>query len=122
LVDELVALGHDEPLRLSPPGFGAPVPDGWAATFYYYAAWLVGEERVSVRPQDEYGLLDLPSLLGRPQRRTAVYTCGPEPLLAAVESGCEKWPSGALHVERFAAKKNATDRPRTTFEVELATR
>jgi ferredoxin-NADP reductase len=77
-------------------------------------------ERVSVRPQDEYGLLDLPSLLGRPQRRTAVYTCGPEPLLAAVEAGCEKWPSGALHVERFAAKKNATDRPRTTFEVELA--
>ena len=29
LVDELVALGHKEPLRLSPPGFGAPVPDGW---------------------------------------------------------------------------------------------
>jgi hypothetical protein len=27
-VDELVALGHDAPLRLSPPGFGAPVPDG----------------------------------------------------------------------------------------------
>jgi ferredoxin-NADP reductase len=77
-------------------------------------------ERVSVRPQDEYGLLDLPSLLGRPQRRTAVYTCGPEPLLAAVESGCEKWPSGALHVERFAAKKDATDRPRATFQVELA--
>ncbi len=77
-------------------------------------------ERVSLRPQDEFGLLDLPSLLGRPQRRTAVYTCGPEPLLAAVESGCEKWPSGALHVERFAAKKDATDGPRTTFEVELA--
>jgi pimeloyl-ACP methyl ester carboxylesterase len=43
LVDELVALGHDEPLRLSPPGFGAPVPDGWAATFHDYTAWLVGE-------------------------------------------------------------------------------
>jgi len=81
--------------------------------------WAYGE-RVSLRPQDEYGLLDLQSLLGRPRLRTAVYTCGPEPLLAAVESGCEKWPSGALHVERFAAKKNATDRPRTTFEVELA--
>jgi pimeloyl-ACP methyl ester carboxylesterase len=34
LVDELVALGHDEPLRLSPPGFGAPVLDGWAATVH----------------------------------------------------------------------------------------
>lgn len=77
-------------------------------------------ERVMLRPQDEYGLLDLPSLLDRPQRRTAVYSCGPEPLLAAVEAGCEKWPSDTLHLERFAAKKDATDRPRTTFEVELA--
>ncbi|MGP4045412.1 PDR/VanB family oxidoreductase [Streptomyces sp. 2A115] len=77
-------------------------------------------ERVSLRPQDEYGLLDLSSLLGRPQRRTAVYSCGPEPLLAAVESGCEKWSSGALHVERFAPKNDVTDGPRTTFDVELA--
>lgn len=77
-------------------------------------------ERVMLRPQDEYGLLDLPSLLGKPQRRTAVYSCGPEPLLAAVESGCEKWPSGALHVERFAPKKDVTAGPHSTFEVELA--
>jgi hypothetical protein len=27
LADQLVELGYDEPLRLSPPGFGAPVPD-----------------------------------------------------------------------------------------------
>ncbi|MBA4862331.1 oxidoreductase [Streptomyces sp. PSKA54] len=77
-------------------------------------------ERVSLRPQDEYGLLDLPSLLRKPQRRTAVYCCGPEPLLAAVESACEKWPSGALHVERFAPKQDVTTRLHTTFEVELA--
>jgi pimeloyl-ACP methyl ester carboxylesterase len=43
LADKLVALGHDEPLRLSPPGFGAPVPDGWAATVDDYRAWLIGE-------------------------------------------------------------------------------
>jgi ferredoxin-NADP reductase len=77
-------------------------------------------KRVSILPQDEYGLLDLPSLLGKPQRRTAVYCCGPEPLLAAVEAGCEKWPSDALHVERFAPKENLAAGPRTTFEVELA--
>ncbi|MFF1508255.1 PDR/VanB family oxidoreductase [Streptomyces sp. NPDC058326] len=77
-------------------------------------------ERVSLRPQDEYGLLDLPSLLGKPQRKTAVYSCGPEPLLAAVEAGCEKWPSGSLHLERFAPKKDVTAGPLTTFEVELA--
>ncbi|WP_326584548.1 PDR/VanB family oxidoreductase [Streptomyces sp. NBC_00481] len=77
-------------------------------------------ERVSLRPQDEYGLLDLASLLGKPQRRTAVYACGPEPLLAAIEAGCEKWPSGSLHLERFAPKKDATAGPLTTFEVELS--
>ncbi|WP_055711006.1 PDR/VanB family oxidoreductase [Streptomyces torulosus] len=77
-------------------------------------------ERVSLRPQDEYGLLDLPALLGKPQRRTAVYSCGPEPLLAAVEVGCEKWPSGSLHLERFAPKQGATAGPQSSFEVELA--
>ncbi|MFM9607164.1 PDR/VanB family oxidoreductase [Streptomyces niveiscabiei] len=77
-------------------------------------------DRVTLHPQDEYGLLDLPSLLGKPQRKTAVYTCGPEPLLAAVETSCEKWPAGSLHLERFAPKQDATTGPRTTFEVELA--
>jgi pimeloyl-ACP methyl ester carboxylesterase len=43
LVDALVALGHDEPVRLSPPGFGAPVPTGWAPTVAAYRDWLVGE-------------------------------------------------------------------------------
>ncbi|WP_416968126.1 PDR/VanB family oxidoreductase [Streptomyces sp. 4F14] len=77
-------------------------------------------KRVSLRPQDEYGLLDLPALLGKPQRKAVVYTCGPEPLLAAVEAGCEKWPSGTLHLERFAPKQDLAAEPLTTFEVELA--
>jgi pimeloyl-ACP methyl ester carboxylesterase len=55
LVDELVALGHDEPLRLSPPGFGAPVPDGWAATLDDYTAWLVGELENIGHPVDLVG-------------------------------------------------------------------
>jgi ferredoxin-NADP reductase len=79
-------------------------------------------ERVSLRPQDEYGLLDRPSLLGTPRRKTAVYNCGPEPLLAAVEAGCGKWPGGSLHLERFAPKEDVTAGPLTTFEVELAQR
>jgi pimeloyl-ACP methyl ester carboxylesterase len=55
LVDELVALGHDEPLRLSPPGFGAPVPDGWGATADDYTAWLVGELENIGHPVDLVG-------------------------------------------------------------------
>jgi pimeloyl-ACP methyl ester carboxylesterase len=55
LVDELVALGHDEPLRLSPPGFGAPVPDGWAATLDDYTAWLADELENIGHPVDLVG-------------------------------------------------------------------
>jgi ferredoxin-NADP reductase len=75
---------------------------------------------VEIRPQDEYGLLDLETLLGEPEEGTAVYCCGPEPLLAAVEQQCAAWPKGTLHVERFAPKADAAQGPRHEFEVELA--
>jgi ferredoxin-NADP reductase len=74
--------------------------------------------RVTIQPQDEQGLLDLPGLLAEPRPGTEVYCCGPEPLLAAVEQHCAGWPGGALHVERFTPK--ADDGPHTAFEVELA--
>ena len=61
-------------------------------------------DRVVLQPQDELGLLDLDELLGEPSAGTLVYCCGPEPLLAAVESRCARWPEGALHVERFAPR------------------
>jgi pimeloyl-ACP methyl ester carboxylesterase len=55
LADKLVELGYDEPLRLSPPGFGAPVPDGWAATFRDYGAWLIRELETVGHPVDLVG-------------------------------------------------------------------
>jgi ferredoxin-NADP reductase len=76
--------------------------------------------RVSVRPQDETGLLDLDSVLTQPDSRTAVYCCGPEPLLAAVEQRCASWPPDSLHVERFAPKADPGAGSATSFEVELA--
>ena len=39
----LAELGRDAVVALSPPGFGAPVPDGFGATSDDYLAWLVGE-------------------------------------------------------------------------------
>ena len=77
-------------------------------------------DRVEIRPQDETGLLDLAALLDEPAEGTAVYCCGPEPLLAAVEERCAAWPAGTLHLERFAPKAGADDGPREAFEVELA--
>jgi pimeloyl-ACP methyl ester carboxylesterase len=55
LADKLVALGHDEPLRLSPPGFGAPVPEGWTATVHDYRAWLIAELENIGHPVDLVG-------------------------------------------------------------------
>jgi pimeloyl-ACP methyl ester carboxylesterase len=39
----VAALGRDDLIRLSPPGFGAPIPDGWGGTYLDYRDWLVGE-------------------------------------------------------------------------------
>jgi ferredoxin-NADP reductase len=80
-------------------------------------------DRVTIHPQDEMGLLDLPGALAEPgadATDTVVYCCGPEGLIAAVEEQCARWPHGALHVERFAPKAGATDGPWDAFEVELA--
>jgi ferredoxin-NADP reductase len=71
-------------------------------------------DRVVLRPEDEYGLLDLPTIL-TPQPGTAVYSCGPEALLQAVEQQCAAWPPGSLHVERFAAKPVAEGATATSF-------
>jgi ferredoxin-NADP reductase len=67
---------------------------------------LAGEraDRVRIQPQDECGLLDLESVLGEPRDGVAVYCCGPEPLLEAVEKLTASWPPGSLHLERFSPK------------------
>jgi cytochrome P450/ferredoxin-NADP reductase len=76
-------------------------------------------DRVTIAPQDETGLLDLDTLLGNPEPGTLVYCCGPEPLLAAVEQRCAAWQSGALHVERFAARPLGEPVRAEAFEIEL---
>ena len=37
----LTELGRDDVVRLSPPGFGAPIPPGFGATVTEYRDWLV---------------------------------------------------------------------------------
>jgi pimeloyl-ACP methyl ester carboxylesterase len=55
LVARLVDAGHDEPVRLSPPGFGAPVPDGLGATAAEYLAWLIAQLEGIGEPVDLVG-------------------------------------------------------------------
>ncbi|GAA2486201.1 PDR/VanB family oxidoreductase [Streptomyces longisporus] len=73
-------------------------------------------ERVSVRPQDETGLLDLGSVLDDLPEDTLVYCCGPGQLLDAVEERC---PAERLRVERFSPKAQESGED-SEFEVELA--
>jgi len=63
-----------------------------------------GQDRVTVTPQDEQGQLNLADCLGTSRPGTLVYCCGPEGLLTAVEEACALWPTGTLHIERFAPK------------------
>ncbi|MCQ8187872.1 PDR/VanB family oxidoreductase [Streptomyces rugosispiralis] len=77
--------------------------------------------RVTLYAQDEVGLIDLESILASPRPGTLVYCCGPEPLLEAVERCCARWPSGTLHVERFAPKDAGEPVFSGPFKVALAT-
>lgn len=75
-------------------------------------------DRVTFWPADRNGLIDLEAVLGTPTEETLVYSCGPEPLLAAVEERCVPWPRGALNLERFSAVEVDTSAD-TGFEVVL---
>jgi ferredoxin-NADP reductase len=75
-------------------------------------------DRVLVWPQDEAGLLDVRRVLGTAFTGTAVYCCGPEPLLTVVEEVCAGLPGLGLHLERFSPKEITG--AATGFDVELA--
>jgi ferredoxin-NADP reductase len=76
-------------------------------------------DRVHLVPEDELGRPDLDRILGMPRGDTLVYACGPEPLLEAVEARCEAWPTGALHLERFAARETVAPGEESEFDVVL---
>ncbi|WP_181779125.1 PDR/VanB family oxidoreductase [Pseudonocardia pini] len=72
-------------------------------------------DRVTLHPQDEVGLLDLPALL--PAAESPVYCCGPLGLIEAVEAHSAAQRGRAVHVERFAASGEAPEQA-GAFEVE----
>lgn len=55
LVDQMTELGETDVRRLSPPGFGTPVPDGFAATMSGYRDWLAAELESIDKPIDVVG-------------------------------------------------------------------
>ncbi|MFJ8865160.1 PDR/VanB family oxidoreductase [Streptomyces sp. NPDC102473] len=70
---------------------------------------------VTLVPQDEQGHIDLDAAFTGLPDGTLVYSCGPEPLLTAVEQRC---PGDRLRLERFAAPTVEHDGDDEAFEVE----
>ena len=56
-------------------------------------------------PEDTQGLLPLSAEIAAIGPDVAVYCCGPEPMIAAVEQTCADLGRPAPHVERFAPKQ-----------------
>lgn len=79
-------------------------------------------DAVSIRPEDEYGLLDLAGALAERPAGSLVYCCGPEPLIQAVQRQCEaRSEPEVFHFERFGAGQPAAGAgdDNEAFEVEL---
>lgn len=69
----------------------------------------------TVYPEDEVGLLPVVDVVQALPSGWAVYCCGPEPLLRAVESACSSRPDLTLRLERFVpvAAEASADAPET---------
>ena len=80
--------------------------------------------KVDISPEDEFGLLDLRGAIEATPEGTAIYCCGPEPLIAALEAQCEALGRPAPHVERFNARPDFTveahEEENAAFELVLA--
>lgn len=68
---ERIAPARPGPIRLSPPGFGAPLPTGFGATVGDYRDWLIGElerfaEPVDLVGHDWGGVHTLNAVMARP--------------------------------------------------------
>jgi cytochrome P450/ferredoxin-NADP reductase len=110
-------------------GRGAPVRvlyGGRTAASMAFADDLVAllGDRVQLVAQDVHGVPDLAGTLATIGPETAVYCCGPAPMIAAMEATCAAAGiSDRLHVERFTApaEEAVVDTSHDTpFELHLA--
>ncbi|MDR7083266.1 ferredoxin-NADP reductase [Arthrobacter ginsengisoli] len=86
-------------------------------------AQTADDSRVSFVAEDDDGILDLRGILSDADEQTAIYCCGPNGLISAVEKLCEELGLPGLHVERFGAApvdESVVSAENTQFEVELA--
>ena len=110
-------IGMDVPWRLI---YGGRTHDSMA---FVDTIKSLGANCAELFPQDKTGMLAIDDILRDAQPGTAVYCCGPEGLISAVEQSSQHLlPASAIHVERFTAPKQSPLARReggTGFEVEL---
>lgn len=77
-------------------------------------------DRVTLVPEDTHGLIDLARILAGVTSTTAVYACGPEALLCALEAMAAELDNvGEIHMERFTPKTQPDAPVLDNFEVEF---
>ncbi|MFC8501808.1 PDR/VanB family oxidoreductase [Pedococcus sp. NPDC057267] len=84
------------------------------------------EENVDLVPQDRDGLIDVHGIIAEAVSRdpgVAIYTCGPAPLIDAMEAAVDAAGLLPLHFERFVAVHQHVDREvaahESAFDVQL---
>jgi ferredoxin-NADP reductase len=85
-----------------------------AAPFLSEIRALGGE--ISLHSSTSGTRLDVTQRLGAPQPHTAVYCCGPERLMLAVEAATAGWPEGSIHFEWFSPRSRPADESSGNFE------
>ena len=96
-----------------------------AAAMVFTAELSALSENVSLITDDVEGIPDFASLIATQPAGTAVYCCGPEPMLRAVEQICAATPSMTLHIERFSPSGKFSPPPvggEAAFDIELRRR
>ncbi|MFA6265570.1 MAG: PDR/VanB family oxidoreductase [Pseudolabrys sp.] len=72
---------------------------------------------VSLHSTEAGTRLDVAQRLASVQPDTAVYCCGPEKLMLAVEEVTSAWPEGTVHFEWFAPRSRPADEVSGAFDV-----
>ncbi|MEU3982813.1 PDR/VanB family oxidoreductase [Streptomyces sp. NPDC026672] len=80
----------------------------------------LGPDRVHIHESDTDGQADLATLVGRADPDTAIYCCGPDSMLNAVEEACALVAGDRLHTERFTRRETQDEQANTPFDVEFA--
>jgi len=76
-------------------------------------------DHVTLWPQDAAGIIPVKDLVDALEPDAAVYCCGPEPLLNAVEDAMAGLPAGQLHTERFRPRQDLLQQARSAFDIVL---